>query len=119
MKKLVAAFAFVFTIAFAQAQTDSSGTNTTNTTNTTDQTTGTRYEYYPEANVYYNDSEKTYWYHDSASNQWQSGAQLPSTYSIDDKTKKSTVYYNGTDIWKDNANHMKKYGKKGKSKKPM
>ena len=103
MKKVITAFAFIYTIGFAQAQTD---------------TTGTKYEYYPDANVYYNDVAHNYWYYDSASTQWQNAPQLPPSYSINEKSKKNTFYYNGGNVWEKNAEHIKMYGKKSKSKKP-
>lgn len=103
MKKVITAFAFIFTVGLVQAQTDSART---------------KYEYYPEANVYYNDAAKTYWYYDSTANHWQNVAQLPPSYSVSEKSKKNSFYYNGANVWEKNADHMKMYGKKGKSKKP-
>lgn len=105
MKKIIAALVFVIAIGFAQAQTDTSSG-------------GTKYDYYPDANVYYNSAARTYWYLDSTTNQWQSVSQLPSWYSIDQNTKRNSFYYNGNDVWSKNAEHLKIYGKKGKAKKP-
>jgi hypothetical protein len=103
MKKLIAVCTVVLTSAYVRAQTGSSGT---------------KYDYYPEANVYYNDSAKTYWYHDSASGQWKSGAKLPSGYQVTEKAKKNTFYYNGGDVWQRNAEHVKLYGNKINSRTP-
>ena|SRR5689334_1344993 len=107
MKKVIASVAFVLTLGLAHTQAQA----------TTD-TGRTKYEYYPEANVYYNDVSRNYWYYDSAKSQWQSAAQLPSSYSINEKSKKNSFYYNGGEVWKDNAKHMKMYGDKSKTKKP-
>ena len=115
MKKVIASVAFVLTLGLVQTQAQSTDSSTQSTQSDTSRI---KYEYYPEANVYYNDVSRNYWYYDSASSQWQSAAQLPSSYSINERSKKNTFYYNGGDVWKDNAKHMKTYGNKSKSKKP-
>ena len=112
MKKLIASVAFVLTLGLVQTQAQSANSPTQST-----DTTRMKYEYYPDANIYYNDVSRNYWYYDSASSQWQSAAQLPSSYSINERSKKNSFYYNGGDVWKDNAKHVKTYGNK-KSKKP-
>lgn len=112
MKKIITAFAFILSVGLVNAQTDSTKANASATNS------GTKFDYYPDANVYYNDAAKTYWYQDSATNQWQSAAQLPTGYSIDNNSKKNSFYYNGGDVWKANADHVKMYGNNSKPKKP-
>ena len=110
MKKVITALAFIFAVGFAQAQTDSTKLNSTTTNNA-----GTQFEYYPDANVYYNDGAKTYSYYDSTSSKWQTAAELPSSYSVNTNSKKNTFYYNGGgNVWDKNADHVKMYGKKDK-----
>lgn len=107
MKKVIAGFAFMLSVGFAQAQDSSSAT-----------TSGTQYDYYPDQNVYYNGTTQTYWYRDSTANEWKSASQLPSGYSVNEKSNKNTFYYNGGDVWEKNADHIKMYGKKNKGNKP-
>lgn len=87
---------------------------TTTTTSTQD---STQFYYYPSSNVYLNPATNQYWYYDTGSSTWVSAQQLPSTITLV-KEPVYTVYYNGTDVWKDNAEHMKKYkvNKNGKVK---
>ena len=74
------------------------------------------YYYYPSSNVYYNPANTEYWYYDDVSATWVQVKDLPTTIVLT-KTPRYTVYYNGEDVWKDNAMHMKKYkGKKGETK---
>jgi hypothetical protein len=77
--------------------------------------------YYPSANVYYNVAVSDYWYFDEATNAWVEVKTLPATITIE-KTPRYTVYYNGNDVWKDNAAHVKRYKVKDngelKEKKP-
>jgi hypothetical protein len=81
-----------------------------------------RFYYYPSSNVYYNVTTGQYWYYDEPNVKWIEVKTLPETVTIE-KTHKYTVYYNGEEIWKDNAMHQKKYkfkkdeSKKGESKK--
>jgi hypothetical protein len=67
-----------------------------------------RYYYYPSSNVYYNPTTGDYWYYDNGTTAWVDVKTLPTTITIT-KTPRYTVYYNGTDVWKDNAVHEKKY----------
>ena len=71
-------------------------------------TTRVKYYYYPSSNIYYNPATNEYWYFDDVSTTWMEVKTLPSTITFT-KTPKYTVYYNGADVWKDNATHKKKY----------
>ena len=79
------------------------------------------YWYYPSSNVYYNVVGSDYWYYDEATSAWVEVKTLPATITLE-KAPRYTVYYNGKDVWKDNAAHMKKYKVKDngelKEKKP-
>jgi hypothetical protein len=79
------------------------------------------YYYYPSSNVYYNVSSGEYWYYDDGTTNWKLVKTLPTIITLE-KAPRYTVYYNGSDVWKDNAAHLQKYkGKKGgevKAKKP-
>ncbi len=104
MKKTIIMLAVAFFTGTAvMAQVDST-TTTTTTTKTT------RYMYYPETNVYYNETTRTYSYFDPATNTWMTNAQLPTTIVIN-KNDKAELTYSGADVWKDNAMHQKKYKK--------
>ena len=75
-----------------------------------------RYYYYPSSNVYYNVTTGDYWYYDNGSTTWLQAKTLPTTIVVE-KTPRYTVYYNGPEVWKDNAMHQKKYkAKKGGEK---
>jgi hypothetical protein len=67
--------------------------------------------YYPSSNVYYNVSTHDYVYYDPGTTTWVTVQSLPATITFT-KTPKYTVYYNGPDVWKDNAMHKKKYKSK-------
>jgi hypothetical protein len=72
-----------------------------------------RFYYYPSSNVYYNVSTGEYWYYDNGTTNWVEVKTLPTTIIVT-KTSRYTVYYNGPDVWKENATHQKKYkSKKG------
>ncbi len=77
--------------------------------------------YYPSSNVYYNVSSGEYWYYDDVRTTWTLVKTLPATIVVE-KTPRYPVYYNGTDVWKENAAHVKKYKVKKngdiKAKKP-
>jgi len=108
MKKIILGLVFLFAIT---AATKISAQETQKVT----------FYYYPSANVYYNVSASDYWYFDDATKAWVEIKTLPATITLE-KTPRYTVYYNGTDVWKDNAAHMKKYKVKDngelKEKKP-
>ena len=132
MKKLISVLSIAFCIAGnSYAQTDSANRNNdrrstdinanpnmNNQSNAANIPTGnsgtagsTKYFYYPESNVYFNEANSSYSYYDPATSTWTTNPKLPSTYSIDKNTPKNEINYNGTDIWTDNAAHQKKYGK--------
>ena len=103
MKKLLLFFSVVLLGLFsnlAQAQTMDSARSTQS---------GFFY-YYPGSNVYSDQNSTDYWYYDSTASNWVEAKKLPSMYKINKQTKRNKVYYNGTDVWKDNAAHLKKYG---------
>jgi len=81
-----------------------------------------KFYYYPSSNVYYNVSTGEYWYYDDVSTTWIEVKALPTTITFE-KAPKYTVYYNGIDVWKENAEHIKKYKVKKdgeiKAKKPV
>ena len=81
---------------------------------TQEQQQQTKFYYYPSSNVYQNTSTNEYWYYDDANNTWTSVKDLPSTVTLV-KDPSYVVYYKGSDVWKDNAEHIKKYkvNKKG------
>jgi hypothetical protein len=67
-----------------------------------------KFYYYPSSNVYYNISTGDYWYYDEPTVKWVEVKTLPETITLD-KTPVYTIYYNGPDVWKENAEHQKKY----------
>ena len=80
-----------------------------------------KFYYYPSSNIYYNITSGEYWYYDDVSATWTQVKTLPESITLT-KTPVYTVYYNGEEVWKDNAAHMKKYKAKNngtiKAKKP-
>lgn len=68
-----------------------------------------KYWYYPKSNMYFNESSGDYWYYDEPTTKWMDVKSLPSTYEVTDNTPRYEVWYNGSDVWKDNAMHVKKY----------
>lgn len=108
MKKVIAVLLLVFCLGnYSQAQTDSTVTTTT----TTKTTTSTKYFYYPEANVYFNETTNSYTYYDPLTSTWISNTKLPGTFSVNDKSERNLIVYNGKEIWKDNAKHKKEFYK--------
>ena len=103
MKKILIGFLMLFALAGTLQVRAQDGTTTT-TTNTK-----VRYWYYPSSNVYYNDATGDYWYFDTPTTTWMDVKSLPTTYVINDRSPKYQVWYNGSDVWKDNAMHLKKY----------
>jgi hypothetical protein len=101
MKQII--LAFVLFVAFGSTLKAQETRTTTTTT-----TQRIRYYYYPSSNIYYNPSTGDYWYYDDGTTAWVDVKTLPSTITIT-KSPKYTVYYNGTDVWKDNSMHQKKY----------
>ena len=108
MKKIIFGLVFLFAIAGATRISAQESQKVT-------------YYYYPSSNVYYNVVGSDYWYYDEATSAWVEVKTLPATITLE-KAPRYTVYYNGKDVWKDNATHMKKYKVKDngelKEKKP-
>lgn len=71
--------------------------------------TETHYYYYPSDNVYYNETTGDYWYYDTPTSGWISVKTLPANIVIKDNAPRFDVVYSGTDVWKDNKMHLKKY----------
>ena len=78
---------------------------------TTDTAGRQSYYYYPKKNVYFSPKSNSYFYYDSSGTSWKSVNQLPANYDINNQTKKNLIYYNGTDVWKNNAADIKQFGK--------
>ncbi|RYY48871.1 MAG: hypothetical protein EOO06_08880 [Chitinophagaceae bacterium] len=95
MKKILVAIAFIFSAAIATAQTE---------------TATVSYRFYPEVNVYYNPSTKTYSWFDQNRSSWTTGIQLPLSLKIKDENVYNTIKYQGTEIWSSNPDHIKMYG---------
>jgi len=64
--------------------------------------------YYPSSNIYYDVATGEYWYYDEPTVKWVIVKTLPSTITLE-RAPIDTVYYNGPDVWKDNAEHQRKY----------
>ncbi|HEV8285790.1 MAG TPA: hypothetical protein VGQ09_15860 [Chitinophagaceae bacterium] len=94
MKRIILALALLFALG--------------NTTKLAAQEAKIRFYYYPSSNIYYNPATNEYWYYDDVSTTWMEVKTLPTTITIT-KTPRYTVYYNGNDVWKDNAVHVQKY----------
>ncbi|CAN5174578.1 hypothetical protein BH09BAC2_BH09BAC2_23850 [soil metagenome] len=67
-----------------------------------------KYYFYPAQNVYHNEATGDYWYYDTRATSWKIIRTLPSTYSLNN-TEREVVYYNGTDVWRKNELHIKKF----------
>lgn len=100
------------------AQTDTASKMTTTTTTTQVTKGSTKYFYYPQANVYYNETNGNYSYMDPTTNTWTTNQKLPSTIVIDKTATKTPITFDGTEVWTDNATHQKKYGGKAMAPKP-
>ena len=92
MKKILVVLAVLFAFGIKQASAQARVT----------------YYYYPSANVYYNVGTHQYVYYDPGVTTWTTVKTLPSGVTIT-RTPRYTVYYNGPDVWKDNAMHKTKY----------
>ena len=100
MKKILLGLMFLFAVGTAIKAT-------------AQETQRVRFYYYPSSNIYYNISTGEYWYYDNGTTNWVEVKTLPTTITVT-KTPRYTVYYNGPEVWKDNAVHQKKYkSKKG------
>ena len=71
--------------------------------------TGTHYYYYPSENVYYNETTQDYWYWDAPTSGWISVKTLPSGIVLKSNAPRHEVVYTGSDVWKENKMHLKKY----------
>ena len=90
MKKILVVLAVLFAFGIKQASAQ----------------TRVTYYYYPSANVYYNVGTHDYVYYNAGT--WTTVKTLPSGVTIT-RTPRYTVYYNGPDVWRDNAAHKTKY----------
>ena len=108
MKKIILGLVFLFAIAGASKISAQASQKVT-------------FYYYPSSNVYYNVAATDYWYYDEPMNAWVEVKSLPATITLE-KAPRYTVYYNGKDVWKENADHVKRYKVKDngelKEKKP-
>jgi len=95
MKKIILGLVFLFAIAGASKLS-------------AQETQKVTFYYYPSSNVYFNTTASDYWYYDETTKGWVEVKTLPTTITLE-KTPRYTVYYNGTDVWKDNAEHVKRY----------
>ncbi len=97
-KSLLIAALFITFSSVAEAQTsDTTGRQT--------------FYYYPQQNVYFSPKSNSYFYPNSDGTTWQSVNQFPANYDINSKSEKTLIYYNGTDLWKNNSADIKQYGK--------
>jgi hypothetical protein len=63
--------------------------------------------YYPTPNVYYNVASHDYLYYDPGTTTWVTVKALPPGIVL--TRTRHTVYYNGPQVWRDNASHKTKY----------
>jgi len=66
----------------------------------------TQFYYYPSANVYYNPVARSYWY--PRNSVWVEANVLPAGFVITNQPSR-VVYYDGYDVWRDNAVHCSYY----------
>ena len=110
MKNILVIIIFIFFGATANAQKDT--VKSSNKTTTKVSPGATKYFYYPEANIYFNETNSSYSYFDAATSTWMTAPQLPASYSINKNSPKTEIVYNGADVWTDNTAHQKKFGTK-------
>jgi len=67
-----------------------------------------KFYYYPSSNIYYDPTAQDYWYYDESNSNWISVKQLPSSVTLV-RSPRYLVYLSDTNIWKDNAEHLKKF----------
>lgn len=77
----------------------------------------TRYYYYPSSNVYLDPATHNYWYFNDSAANWVTTQQLPPSINLKGQ-RRYALYYQGMDVWKDNALHSKKYHAGGTAGKP-
>jgi hypothetical protein len=107
MKKIIVTAIFCLGVS-CSLMAQQTTTTTTTTTTSSNNAKGMRFYYYPSSNVYFDPTNNDYWYYDDATSQWTSATELPGTIHLV-KTGRVTVYHNDADVWKDNAEHLKKY----------
>jgi hypothetical protein len=107
MKKIILGMFVLFVSGSALTANAQEKPSTTTTTTTTTQ--GTKYSYYPALDTYYNDATGEYIYYDQPTIKWVTAKTLPATITWDPNAEHYSVYYNGPDVWKDNAGHKTKY----------
>lgn len=91
MKKIIVMLAVLFAIGIKQANAQRM-----------------TFYYYPTQDVYYNVSGQNYIYYNPATSAWVTVKALPRGIVLT-RSPRYTVYYNGTDVWKDNGLHKGKY----------
>jgi hypothetical protein len=91
MKKIIVMLAVLFAIGVKQANAQR-----------------VTFYYYPTPNVYYNVSSHDYVYYDAGTSSWMTVRALPRGIVLT-RSPRYTVYYNGTEVWKDNGLHKGKY----------
>ena len=107
MKRIILAFALLFGISGVMHLSAQQA----------DQNQKVTFYYYPSSNVYYNAASDEWVYYDEPTTKWITVKTLPSTITIV-KMPVDTIYYQGNEVWKDNAEHQRKYkGKKEETKK--
>ena len=110
MKNTIILLLLFIAAGSVHAQTDTIKVNNKTTTKVTPG--ATKYFYYPEANIYFNEANSNYSYFDAATSTWVTAAQLPSSYSINKNSPRTEISYNGADVWTDNSTHQKKFANK-------
>lgn len=90
MKKFIVMFAVLFAIGVKQASAQR-----------------LTYYYYPSSNIYYSVASHDYVYYDPGTTRWITVKALPPGIVL--TRTRYTVYYNGPEVWRDNASHKTKY----------
>jgi hypothetical protein len=72
------------------------------------QLTQVKFYYYPYTNVYYNLGTKEYLVYDSTVSKWNSVRELPDSFNVV-STPRHLITYKDTEVWRDNAAHLKKF----------
>lgn len=90
MKKFLVMLAVVFAIGIKQASAQR-----------------LTFYYYPSSNIYYNVASHDYLYFDPGPATWVTVKALPPGIVL--TRTRYTVYHNGPEVWRANANHKTKY----------
>lgn len=108
MKKIILGLSIV---ALAATSLDANAQEPTTTTvvTTATPTQKVKYYFYPTENLYWNEATQEYVYYDEPSVKWLTVKTLPSTVTWNEKGEHYTVYYDGGEVWKGNADHKVKY----------